>query len=743
MPADHVPLTSPDWLSPDSVAHVTFATAFRGYDPDQVRAFLARVAELLRAAEARESELRAQIEAAERDAKSAPAELDMDQLTAALGEETARVLSAAREAATGIRAKAEDSVATMLREAQDEATRVRSDAEAVLAQRSDEAEAAAAEVRHQAEQEATEKLTDAERRLADAVAEAERLRLEASEEAARIRSAADLETGRLQAAAKEAAAAEIEEARRQGREAVAEAHVVRERVLKDLARKRKAARVHLEQLRAGRDRLLAAYTVVRRTLDEVTSELAGALSEAKHAAEAAARRVNQESEDVELLEAELATAKQSDAPLLAGVRAEAEAAAEATAAAPGSDGRATPAADAPVETAPADAASEPAPSDAASEATTDATVELGTAAVPPTEPEPLRLPPRRDRRGLFRHRRPSSADELPGGELVPLSPGDPVEEVRLLLEESEPVGGVSGEAAAESEQPIDVHELFERLKAEEAAEAAEVEEAADDGEAAVTPEPPADVEPTAAAPGGDEDVEEVDAARAVEAEAPAAPDSTELLERRDALTDDVEHRLARQLKRVMADEQNEVLDRLRRQSGSRVGASVDTVLPPRAEHPASYVRAAESELAEAAAAGHSFYGGNGTAPGAMEALADELAASIVGRVRERIEGVVRNAAGDEDAMVDGVRACYREWKTQHLGESTRDVVLGAFTRGLFAALPDGTHVRWLVDDGGAPCPDCDDNALAGALAKGEEFPTGHPCPPAHPGCRCLLVPTDE
>jgi hypothetical protein len=36
-------------------------------------------------------------------------------------------------------------------------------------------------------------------------------------------------------------------------------------------------------------------------------------------------------------------------------------------------------------------------------------------------------------------------------------------------------------------------------------------------------------------------------------------------------------------------------------------------------------------------------------------------------------------------------------------------------------------------------PDCLDNALAGPLAFGEAFPTGHTHPPAFEGCRCLLV----
>ena len=50
------------------------------------------------------------------------------------------------------------------------------------------------------------------------------------------------------------------------------------------------------------------------------------------------------------------------------------------------------------------------------------------------------------------------------------------------------------------------------------------------------------------------------------------------------------------------------------------------------------------------------------------------------------------------------------------------------------------QLEWVavVHAGDAPCPDCEDNGLNGPSA-GEAFPTGHPHPPAHPGCRCLLA----
>ena len=47
------------------------------------------------------------------------------------------------------------------------------------------------------------------------------------------------------------AAAELEAARAQGKEMVGEAQAVRERLLGDLARRRRLAHVQIEQLRAG------------------------------------------------------------------------------------------------------------------------------------------------------------------------------------------------------------------------------------------------------------------------------------------------------------------------------------------------------------------------------------------------------------------------------------------------------------------------------------------------------------
>jgi hypothetical protein len=98
--------------------------------------------------------------------------------------------------------------------------------------------------------------------------------------------------------------------------------------------------------------------------------------------------------------------------------------------------------------------------------------------------------------------------------------------------------------------------------------------------------------------------------------------------------------------------------------------------------------------------------------------------------------------GNLDDVADRVRALYREWKGQRLAETSRHYVAAAYARGAYDGLPEGASVQWILDPLGGPCPDCDDNGLGGVLTKGAEFPTGHRCAPAHPGCRCLVLAAD-
>ena len=204
---------------------------------------------------------------------------------------------------------------------------------------------------------------------------------------------------------------------------------------------------------------------------------------------------------------------------------------------------------------------------------------------------------------------------------------------------------------------------------------------------------------------------------------------------------------AKKLKRVLADEQNEVLDGLRRREPVRELADL---LPPSADHLGRYREAIVDDLLAAANAGASL-----VTPGrvarikkaeakkaaeAGEAVLDEW---LIVPLRERLERCVADGDGDNTGIAKRIRAVYREWKTQHIDEQLDDVIRAAHGTGAFAALEPGVAVDWVADPSHDVCSDCDDNTLGGAVAVGDAFPTGHRFPPAHLGCRCILLPTDR
>ena len=205
--------------------------------------------------------------------------------------------------------------------------------------------------------------------------------------------------------------------------------------------------------------------------------------------------------------------------------------------------------------------------------------------------------------------------------------------------------------------------------------------------------------------------------------------------RRDELLSPALSILSRRLKRVLADDQNDILDRLRGH-----GKFDPQLLGSQEEHERRYREAAEAPLAQAAEAGAKFAGGSVDAV-TTGSLAHELATSIVVPLRRRlVDQALPADEGDEAAIFDHVGAAFREWKGQRVERVAADHAHGAFWKAALDATDDHQQLHWIVDDDGAQCPDCDDNALAGSLPAGEPFPTGHLHPPAHPGCRCLLVP---
>jgi DivIVA domain-containing protein len=476
----------------------------------------------------------------------------------------------------------------------------------------------------------------------------------------------------------------VERATQQGKEMVGEARAVRERMLADLNKRRRQTQLQIEQLRAARDRLLAAYDVVRRTVEEATAGLEAAEPEARLAAEAVGRRADElrlDPRPERLAPPERLPVEPLRTPVIAGaptlVRERRDVPASTTSLFRRLD-------DAP--------AAPPEPPRLRPQ-----TVASSVAGRLPSPAAPVAL-------------EPPPAPPAPPAESPPAPP--PPEPMSELATSEVPVVTVDT-------PPGVIDDLFARMRAEQpepvASEPAQAELRP------APPEPPADVTPAPA-------VDTVVGERA--------------LEGRDELLENLEAGLARALKRVLGDEQNEVLDALRRLGP----AAADGVLPAADAQLAVYRDAAVPWLQQAVRAGAGFISDpeiatNGSSVPAVDTPARALAVELVEPLRARLTRALAAGADAEDHSVaaESLRSTYRQWKVQQVEECARHHVLAAFSLGAFAATPPGTTLQWLVDDDGH-CPDCDDNALAGPIAKGETFPTGQLHPPAHLGCRCLLVP---
>jgi DivIVA domain-containing protein len=529
---------------------------------------------------------------------------------------------------------------------------------------------------------------------------AARLLREANEEAQRVREEADVEAARRRHDASVDAEAELQMAKQQGREMVNEARAYRERVLGELSKRRELARQQIEQLVHGRDRLVQAFDRARIAAVDVMSELTplGEPSEYVNLAPTtgpvpimvpASRPVVVEevavAEEVVVEDVVVEDVVVEDAVIEDAVIEDVVVQDSATV---------------------VDDAAELAPM-VDDDHTADNTVVL----MRDTHDDHESHTDHDDGATL------APVVSLFAGEIVQSAP-EP--EPAPAVAEAEPLTEAE---VAPTKRSVD--DLFAKLRAARTSEVASqvvVEEMTIGGEELsvfqASPEAPVVATEVEDSPFG----------------------------RRDAALTPLIVAAARKLKRVLADEQNDVLHALRRNEPVRV---IDSLLPWQADHAERYAAAMGEELMEAALAGAaSLSDGSPEAHridiGRTDALSpavESLANSVVEPLRQRLERAVASAAGDNGELANSVRGIYREWKTQRIDEHLDDVLRMAYGRGAFAALVPGTKVCWMVDPAGPACPDAEDNSLAGAVAAGEPFPTDHVCAPAHEGCRCVLVPS--
>ena len=237
-----------------------------------------------------------------------------------------------------------------------------------------------------------------------------------------------------------------------------------------------------------------------------------------------------------------------------------------------------------------------------------------------------------------------------------------------------------------------------------------------------------------------------DAGSQKKVEVPTAikPD-VEMFERRDNALSVVDEVIAKKLKRVLADEENSVLNYLQTKKAQ---VALEKVLPSADNQLQNYVDAISKELIEVAMSGARSLSKSLKADlrkkisntTVMQVMSKKLADEIVYPLRERIQKCVVDSDGSSSEMSSLIRTVYREWKMQQIDKLVGDISRLAYSRGAYLVIETGTKVCWMVDPNGPPCSDAEDNSLAGEVACGEKFPTGHDHPVIHSGCKCLVVP---
>lgn len=249
--ADRLPTETPfERMDPDQVSEQSFAVTRKGFDKGQVQAYLVSVGNQIKAGQQQIRDLREQVTQAD----------EQPEAESEFSSEGVKLLDSDVEA----------SRRQTQTEAGEMATRARRLAEQL--------QTTVAELRSQQEVSGAEALAE--------------LLEQAYEQAQGV-------AGLLQEA-RDQAEAEVEHGRDRGREIVEQAKTLRLTVLRDMARRRQAARAQVERLRAGRDKLISILNEARSSIDQSIDSAKLSLAEAKVLADAAARRVEDEAQPTDL-----------------------------------------------------------------------------------------------------------------------------------------------------------------------------------------------------------------------------------------------------------------------------------------------------------------------------------------------------------------------------------------------------------------------------------------------------------
>ncbi|MCY3634810.1 MAG: hypothetical protein OXH23_04295 [bacterium] len=249
--AEHSSAETPfERINPDQVSGHSFAVTRKGFDQEQVQAYLVSVGNQILAGQQQIRDLREQVAQAEGQPESA----------SEFSSQGVKLLNSGVEASR--------------RQTQTEADEMASRARRLA----EELQTTFEELRSQQDFSGADELAELLERAYEQAQTVAGLLLEARDQAE----------------------AEVEHGRAQGREIVEQAKALRLTVLRDMARRRQGARSQVERLRAGRDKLISMLGEARNSIDQSMETARLSLAEAKVLADAAARRIEDEAEPTDL-----------------------------------------------------------------------------------------------------------------------------------------------------------------------------------------------------------------------------------------------------------------------------------------------------------------------------------------------------------------------------------------------------------------------------------------------------------
>ncbi len=553
---------------------------------------------------------------------------------------------------------------------------------------------------------------EAAQQMRDRAAEtAERMVRDAASEVARLREEAEIEASRRRIDASSDSESEIELAKQQGREMVNEARAYREKLLAELAVRRELARQQIEELIRHRDRLKSAFA----RASEAASGVVGDLTDFDVAAEEfqQAVPVGNEPKPISMIEPHQIVSPnvlpfdrekfEDDAEQQTPTSIEELKQNTPETVAPVIETRIveTPVTETPV----VETSSKIAPTKLPETQTSESEPDDGHRA------KIVQMFGRTSRRLHPSTDTPQAQTQTP--ETLEASEPEKVVEPTLII--SKPAG------VAQGQKKSSVDDLFAKLRQ-------------------------AGAETVASSVKGTKtsSTKNVDTPKKVEVPTPVKPDP-EMFDRRNSALVSVDEVVAKKLKRVLADEENAMLNYLQ---SKKAQVALEKVLPSFENQLQNFVEATSKDLIEAAMSGAQSLSKSLKADlrkkvsntTVMQVMSKKLADDIVYPLRERIQKCVENSGGDTSEMSSLIRSVYREWKMQQVDKLVGDISRLAYSRGAYLVLDKGAKVCWMVDPNGPPCADAEDNSLAGEISCGEKFPTGHEHPVIHSGCKCLVVP---